>query len=485
MSTGRIEIKHIFPAETDWVVLTIRKTSNLLTLVPATFLGSTETKFAYAAPHPEESMVLTEIDPVMYLVTAYRSVDGTTLNQQLLQLAVDASTNAQYPITIYEYVVNRGSGDATPGSAWQDPSSGTNELRDERLLNKSYRVVERGTSLLLLSEYTDRSDVGGGFDFTTVDKNFEDGGVYFVIVNNPATATTGGGTTSGSSDYNDIVEVSANDTFNSATMANKILVSTYAGANKILLMAMPNLALVPDCKFRMQANGGTQRYFALQLDAGDTVPAYGDDLNVIYIGKGELVEFLVKSNVLYIISPLTGYERLGRRVWGDKQELNTLFRDGTQYNQADVPRLMQFVDTLPGGNVVPEGTMTNQWSFEQIVDGKTVYPNKGLFARDDGAGKIRVPDDRNMFIRAMKYTDATDDTERIIDKPGGYQVDGLKSHNHVGAGTWYGFGGQGIGNLSSNNDAVAQEVANRNQIVAAGGTETRGENIGMLPLIYI
>lgn len=470
--TGRIEIKHIFPDETDFVIFTIRKVSNLVTLVPATFFDgvttlTNQTKFVYPAPHPESVMVLTDIDPTMYLVTAYRSSDGVSLDEQLdIQLAVDASTGAQFAVDKFEYVVNRGFNNTSPiptgSEVWNDPVSGQNQLRDERLLNKDYWVVERGTSLLLTSEYTDRSDEGGGFDFTADGKNFEDGGVYFVIVKNRVDVlSTGPG--SGGSDYNDIVPMPGDLTFDQATMTSKTIVSTYAGSNKVIILSIPNLSILSDTKFRIQAHGGTQRYIAVQLDVGDSVMVRGASLNVFYVAIGELVEVVVKNNVMHIISPMTGYEKLGQRIWGEIVDSVTLRRDGVQYQQDDVPRLMQFVSLLT--NTVTEA----QWATSALdpKTGETIYPWKGFFAVDNLAGTIRVPDDRGKTIRALK-TD-TGDSDRHTQGAGGYQHH-RTSMKSVKVGIRNGVGGSSTGSISGT--GFSGQDSYSNWITENGSTES-------------
>lgn len=487
MGAGRIEIKHIFPSETDYVIWTLRKTDNLLTLVPATFFDGTTTtnnvtKFVYAAPHPESVMVLTNIDAGMYLVTPYRSSDGVTLDEQLdVQLAVDASTGAQYLTTTYEYVVNRGYNNTSPvntgSEVWADPVDGQNELRDERLKDKSYQVVERGTSLLMAEEITNYAD--GGFDFATAGKNFEDGGVYFVIVQNrqDVPPIIGGG----SSDFNDVVLMTASMTFDAALHTGKVIVAAYPGSDKVIQLAMPNLSLIPDCKFRIQTQGGTQDFLTMQLDTGDTVEVRGDDLNAVILGKGELIEVMVKSNVMYITSPLTGYEKLGQRIWGDKVELNTRRRDGTQYTQTNVPRLMQWIDS--GVTTVTEA----QWASSVVVDGKTIYPYKGFFARDDVAGTIRVPDDRNRFVRALLAD--TGDSERQTQGAGGYQIDKFKEHSHdvITTGDQAGVDpGRSLQRADNPGDGYSEGASVTGPYIEeAGGAETRPENTGLIPLICI
>lgn len=499
MAAGRIEIKHVFPGETDYIIWTLRKTSNLLTLVPATFYDGTTTtpavtKFVYAAPHPESIMLLTDIEPTMYLVTPYRSADGIALDEELpMQLAVDASSGAQFTTTKFEYVVNRGLGSAVPGEVWNDPVSDQNELRDERLNGKTYWIEERGTGIMGEDEITDRSDDGGGFDFATPDKVFEDSARYFAIVQNALDTAP---SVSGGSDFNDIILISEDMGFDAGTMNGKVLVSAYAGAAKVVTVTMGNLATIADCKFRIQTHSGTQRYIAMQLDSGDVVSLIGiDTWNVLYFGKGEVVEVLIKSNVMYITSDVPGYDLLGQRVWGDKVEKNTLRRDGTLYNQADVPRLMQWIDTLGGGLVVTEAV----WAGFTIdtLTGDTIYPYKSFFARDNVGGTIRVPDDRNKSIRSLLAD--TGDTDRATQGPGGYQHyrTGMKA---VKVGVRDGAGGSSTGTLSGTgfsgqdnySSFITENGSTQNHIrfnnasdAYTGANETRSSNVGLIPLIRI
>lgn len=496
--TGRIEINHVFPDETDYVIWTLRKVSNLLTLVPATFYDgvttlTNQTKFVYPAPHPQSTMVLTDIDPVMYLVTPYRSADGVSLDQQLdVQLAVDASSGAQFPITIYEYVVDRGESGTDPGEEWADPETGDHGLRDARLLNKTYRIVERGTSLLLLAEYTDRSDDGGGFDFDDPDKNFEAPGVYFAIVSNRVDG--GSALSSGGSDFNDIIEITGDTAFDSSTMNNKVLVAAYAGANKVITLTMQNLMVLPDCKFRVITHGGTQWFLTIQLDAGDVVSFIGyDDFNAIHLGKGEMIEIMIRENVMYVTNYDGDYKRVMREDGVKALEVNGVYGNGTQYNQADVPRLMQMIDKK-GVPTVTEAAWATGTVYDYIVEEngtlsptvyatKTVYEKKGMYARDDIGGTIRVPDLRDMFRRYMKYTDSTDDPER---KPSGQvsglQIDSFAAHKHQ---TSNSDGAAGGGKHTTGNQT--QEGGNLETYRTRGynGVETRGINYGELPQIII
>lgn len=477
MPTGNLKISHNFSGETGYVIMVPKKTTAPLADVVCTIDGVTnQTRKVYAAPHSQTSVLIENLFHEWYFIKFYRSLDGVSLDQEILTLAGNATSGAIYPITRFEYIVGRGEGELY---IWSDPIPGDVGLRDERLLNKTYWVEERGTGSLLQQnpseEIIDRSDEGGGFDFVQEGKSFEAGGVYVVTMIEKVDLTGEGG--GGGSDYNDILILDVNQDFDPATMNGKLLIAQFPG--NIGLLNFPNLSTLADCKFKLQSHFAFQRYVKMQFDVGDSITFLNQDLNVLYLGRGEFIECLIRDNVIYVMGYDGEYRRLGLRVWADKQELNSLLANGTQYNQSEYPRLMQFVDSLPSANVVSEAT----WASSQTINGKTVYPNKGLFARDDVAGKIRVPDMRNMHIRALKYLDGTSDSERLINKPGGYQIDRVGPHRHndvpkkindIDRGT------NGANSLFSLDDS--DDTSNAGEGISA---DTRGENIGLIPLIII
>lgn len=494
MKLGRIELVHNFEGEPTYIIIRLYKTSSPLTNVSMYVTGSnlgsqdatTVTQVVYPAPHQQESLVIEDLDPVMYDVKTYRSADGINIDEQITILACDAGARAQYSSTMFQYIVDRNNSGSDPN--WSDPVSATIILRDERLLNGNYRVYVRGVGLRGTDEYTDRSDLGGGFDLTIADELWETGQRIFVILNNRVDVTGDSDPSATmSGDVTDVYVISSDKDFDPTMMNGKLLFVNYASIINGKL-AIPSLATLPDCNFKVSTMAGLQRYFGLILDPGDTVATMNGDKNIVWLGKGEIVSIFVRNNVMYITSPLTGYEKLGQRIFGDRLQLNTVYRDGTQYNQDDYPRVMEFVEMLSVGNVVSETV----WNTSIVnSDGETVYPNKGLFARDDLANTIRVPDSRNKFIRALKFLDATVDTERNINKPGGQQDDAFKIHNHII--------NTSNSPLSNSGDADPARSGNHGDVsVNRGGlgasksigqtgntTETRAENEGLIPLLCI
>lgn len=380
MPAGRIEIKHNFTGLADFLI--VRWFKSTAPASPASGLvdGSTVTQVVYPSPHGEKSLVITEIDPEFYTVRFYQSADGATPDAELpVPLSIDASQAAMNILTTYNYIVGRGEEG--------DPVDGDTGLRDARLLNKNYSVYERGTGPMIdpedpSAEWVDRSDDGGGFDWVTDGKVFNEGAVYTVVVQNQQDIPDGGG---GGSDYNDIVLIDADTTFDVATHAGKVLLAT---DGVIRTLTMPLLASLGDCKFRLM-HYGNQTNTVLQLGMGNTVAFRANSVNKIILGKGEWVECLIKNNVLYVTSWQTQHELLGsiRWLWENTVEQNTLVATdstGSQLNESDYARVTEILDTLPAGSIVSLAS----WSA-----------NKGKWGR--GSGKFIVPYLVDQFIRAV------------------------------------------------------------------------------------
>lgn len=484
-----LTIRHNFTGETGYIIAVPKKTTAPLADVICTIDGvAAQTRKTYPAPHSEVSLLIEGLSPVWYTIKFYRSVDGVALDEEILTLAGNALTGALYPITKYEYVVNRGYSNTSPvntgAEVWNDPVADDQGIRDERLLEKIYWVEERGTGDLLDAEITDRSDDGGGFDFVDSEKVMVDGGVYIVKVIERVDAEPASG---GSSDFNDVVILTTDLDFDPSLHSGKVLIANWSSVVGIL--TMPNLSLVPDCKFRLQTHGGTQSFVGIQLDAGDTVEFRKSDLNVIWLGSGESIEVLVKDNVMYISDDKTGYDRVGQRVWGDVDiELNSVIRDGSLLQQADVPRLMQWIDEY-GVASISEGTGVSEWSYSVSVDGETIFPNKGKFARDDIGGTIRIPDDRDRAMMALKFTDGTTDSERASQGAGGFQQNKYRQHYHLSGNETHTDANYRRGAVHSirawGGTTTTNFAASTEDGSVGGGTKTRPDNTGLFPLLII
>lgn len=426
MASGFLNISHNFAGESQFIVIDWVKSTAQGTPVPGIVTGTglgvqdgtAQTQVYYPSPHVNEQLQVTELPEVWFLVRFWRSTDGIAKDVLLLELAGNARTGALYPITRYEYVVDRGYDNTAPvvtDGVWSDPVQDDTGLRDTRLLDKTYWVQERGTGDLLAAEILDRSDLGGGFDFVDAGKVMNSGAVYIVYV---ITQIDLFGDDSGAPSLDDggILILTTDQDYDPLTMAGKTLLADWPGT--VGTLTLPNLALLSDGKFTLDTNLGSQRNVVLQLDTGDTVRFRGEDVNSIILGEAESMDFVIKDNVLYALRPNTNHFRLGQRIWADMVLLNTLPCDGVSRLLTDYPRAEQLLDALPAGATVND-TVWN--TSQEEPDGQTSYPNNGKWMRE--GLNFRPPDMRSKSVKAIAATDGS-----IVS--GGYDHQQLASHYH-------------------------------------------------------
>lgn len=436
----------------------------------------------------DEVYNIININPVVHLIEFWRSSDDVTLDELLRTWSVDASRTADAPIVAqYDYVVDRGYTNETPvdtgDEVWADPVLDATQIIDERLngyTKDEIRFEQRGGIKYREDEYDLVTGGGvellGGFTFGDA------GQTYSVTVYKTVPQP---GVSASSSDYNDVLVITANGTLDN-TYYKKLVVANKAGSG-LLTVTFPDLALIANSKIKFQTHGGNQSFLVLQLDSGDTIKFLGENKNKIVLGKGEEIELLFKDNVGYVMHYEGDARRVGARLMDDIQRLNTLKADGTEYNQADYPRLMDFINALPAAQIKSYSDWSISTTPNYVVDQdggaeytKAIFPNKGFFAVDNVNSKFKVPDMKNMFIRSLKTFDSVDasDTERTSNKPGAYQIDAFRKHSHEAGGLWNESGTAHIASGGTSNEGEFR-------LQRSGGEETRGENIGLIPLIVV
>lgn len=485
---GFLNISHNFAGESQFIVVDWVRSNAQGTPVPGLVTGTNlgaqdgtvQTQVFYPAAHSNEQLQITELPEMWFLVRFWRSVDGVSKDVLLLELAGNARTGAVYPITRYEYVVDRGSSD--PG-VWSDPVSGTIELRDTRLLDQNYWVEERGTGSFITGEIVDRSDAGGGFDLAVDDKTFNEGGVYVVYVIAKVDLP---GDDSGLTSDEDILILDADQDYDQITMAGKILLSDFPG--DVGILTMPNLALLADQKFTLDTNFGAQRNVVVQLDTGDTVRFMGAEVNKIVLGQNESVDFVIKNNVLYAVRTNTGHENLSKVVWGYKQLPNTLFADGVSLLLANYPRVEELIDSLPASSVVDQTT----WDTTQSIDGQTVFVNRGKWMRD--GLNFRTPDLRDRMLKALTVVDGSVASGRYEHQKLLDHGHGIASNNDNGGSPNMSGAHSTGGNLGydlNGSSGPVNEFRSGGAVALATGTAVgdstnqKVNNIGLYPLICI
>lgn len=479
MPNGFLNLSHNFAGESqfivaEWVKSTAQGTPVVGHVTGAPGLGAQndtdQTQVFYPAPHVNEQLQIINLPEDWMLVRFWRSSDGTAKDVLLLELAGNARTGAVYPITRYEYVVDRGYNNTTPvvtEGVWSDPVTNDTGIRDTRLLDKTYWVQERGTGDLLAAEITDRSDAGGGFDFVELLKVMNSGAVYIVYVLERIEAN---GDDSGISASNDDVYIlNSNEDYDPVTMGGRTIIADFA--TTIGTLTIPNLAIVADSRFKIQTHTGTQRNLVIQLDVGDTVNFRKQAVNKIIMGEAEELEFLIKDNVMYCLSPSPNHDQLGKQIFAYMVLLNTLPGDGVSRVLADFPRVEELLDALPVTSVVNDTV----WNTSSVAaDGQTVYVNKGKWMRD--GANFRPPLIEGYVIKGVSQATVS----------GRREHQELMAHDHDlrGSFSYGGYDGGGntffrIRNLTDGFDTVSKVVSD------TGGTQNIVNNIGLYPLLCI
>lgn len=445
MASGRIELVHNFEGETGFVILRWYKTTAPLTAASGLVDGNTVTEVVYPAPHGQESLLIEELDPVMYFVKAFRSADGSTIDEQINVLACDAAIAARYILTMLTYIVGRGE--------TGDPVEGDTVLRDSRLENQNYTIEERGTGTIVPpgevgAEYVDRSDDGGGWDWIE-GKQFWEGGVYFVFVQNRVDTDPG---TSISGPYTDILTITEDTpyTFEDFNGWNVVVDSV----NTTVTVDLEELATLADARFKLITHTGTQRNTIVQLASGNTAWFRGEEVNKIIMGRGEWLELLIKNSGLWIIAGQTFHEQIGALLWHRSTTplLNTIIADGGLYDMEDYPRVEQYLDTI--------STVTlGAWTTDQ-----------GKWGRS--STQFRTPNLIDQFIRGVSSNPGRSQAEEV-----GPHVHQFRPGNGGGITTTPG-GGALIVNNSNPYNADGYVLTNT-------GTENRPANIGLIPHICI
>lgn len=133
----------------------------------------------------------------------------------------------------------------------------------------------------------------------------------------------------------------------------------------------------------------------------------------------------------------------------------TVVAFGGEFNRADYPKLWAWIEAYP------EFLLSEAyWQIKNNTDGMCAYYSSG-----DGVNTFRVPNLNEAFFRASNRGVGT------------YQADEFKEHTHS----------YEMGNRSSQYDSNNMEDGNKGTILATtgstGGSETRPENIALLPLI--
>lgn len=433
---------------------------------PTAYLGQTAPR-AFPVDYTYDILNLRR---VVHRFEYWQSNDGISLNQLIKPWDIDVAKQELPVIENYYYSVD--------GPAPTDPASGQLQLRDARLKDKPYIVLEKGTGHLIPGiDYIDRSDAGGGFD-RTAGYEFQNPAWYLVIVQDKIVVDNSETVTTGSAGITDLIIASEDNHTLDSTWYNKLILARYATGGTGILQ-VPALASIPDgTHLLFSTHGNTSRYLKIQFNGSETLLQFhGKDRNWIYLGRNESLELLIKGGAAYVLDDRTGYALVGQRIYGDVIDINTVLADGAIYPMSYAGRLIDWVmDNFTSGQLLDFTT----WGSLIFSDGVEVYPYRRFYAWDAASQQLHVPDSRDVYKRAMAVTSTLEAGYRM---PGSYVHDAAK----VDVTIWTGQGASDSGTINTGigyrGGPPSETEFKKKNIIGTGETRPRSELL--LPLIRI
>ena len=414
-----------------------------------------------AGPHGRSyqfSFVNNIID-IVYTIKMYEVI--ATVPNFIKGMDITVSTTTINIDTDIELIVD--------GGESYDPVNGATSVTVPDTIGKSCKLVQRGFGKFRETrspEYTHDTVTGefvllGGVTFNADDTYFIEIAPVFVI--NPP------GTVQPTSYFKSVTLITANTTLSTLDFGKLFICD---GANPVLTLQLPAIStMIEKVPMWIESVGTNNINVVIKCATGETISAIGTTSNTFILGKGERCQIIKLGSTLYGFTDCTDIKRVGQFDWGYISGPNRLWADGSEYNVADYPRLKKAMDTSQVGTVLDYTT----WATTQTIDGVAVAINKGKFALKGDGLKFKVPDLRNLSIRALNGTGT--DTERRSQGPGGYQYNDVQPHKH-GSGI-YKIGTAGHFSYGSGGGWILGTTDN------SGGLETRPSNIGLIPLIII
>lgn len=272
-----------------------------------------------------------------------------------------------------------------------------------------------------------------------------------------------------------IVPVTTNLTMNVTDHIGKLL--QVRAASNIITITLPDIGDedLPDntiIPIETMINNSFQCRITTQ--AGQYIYMRNTGVTNLYMGIGESLWLFKGADGWYVINDFAQvYERVGKIEASYKISINEVLADGSLLSRTAYPRLFEYALTL-GSSIVSEATWQTATG---TVAGRTVTnPYRGCFSLGDGSTTFRVPNLMNVALRGIKSMSGSD-TERLLNKAGGFQRHEFESHDHGfrRGESFTGSGGVGTGitGRGSNNQ---EDV----QVSSTGGAETRMDNVGIL-----
>lgn len=447
------------PGITNYLIITLYKTT-----APTSEID----RIVKPAPHTSPyNFEFTDLDAGEYIVNIYESVDGSTLGILKIDFWVQARTT-QSLITVGYFKVD--------GVDANDPNDG-----DSQYLNPALDGVDIQLLFLEgvgpLKEDVKWQQVSGGLGLLGGDKfihNQEWTYVYSAVVD--ATSSP-----SPTVPFTSILVKTSNHSLTTDELG-KIVVLSNAG---VIDSTLPNIATVTDEKgflFQCESPSGM-----VEAYGSDVIRFRGQDVSYIYFGIGESAKLIKGGGKWYVIDAQGSWDKIGERVFVDAIGDNMMVSrgdeiscDGTIYR-----RIYDWVTNLPPSQQVSFLT----WNGSDT--------KKKFWGVDTATKKLKVPNMQGMSIRGLKSIGGTvqspsfgTDSDRTDNIPGGFQASMVGPHDHSVS-----FGGNnfnrllmanGVSTVDSPDNTPGEPNLSQSQPMSdGGGTETRVDNVGLIPAIRI
>lgn len=238
---------------------------------------------------------------------------------------------------------------------------------------------------------------------------------------------TGGGTTTYASFIKGKKSVSVNTTLDPVSDINKII--QIRGAATSLTQTLPSVGdMAANSLIILESIIGNTKPQKISTSGGQYIYLNNEQKTEIWLHPGETVWLFRDDDGFYVIND--GFGEKYRNVCIPKPlykvGLNQVAWVGQLANRADYPRVWEFANSI-GSSLVNEAT----WATTTVtVNGRNVEkPYRGCFSTGDGSTTFRFPDLRNLGVRGLLGLTGTD-TNRHLNKPGGYQDDAYETHSH-------------------------------------------------------
>jgi hypothetical protein len=415
----------------------------------------------YPAPHTQVNLTVDNLNPVMHIVQAWSTTDGTTLLQLKGQCDIDASIGGQLAFDIVTFIVDRG----LTGTPHYDPVTPTNQYANPDLDGKTYTVFKPGYGPLIFGYHID-TIVGGGFHFID-GQEFSSTEEYTIMVSDLVATNT---VSSGAGYPKGVVAITADTAFAPAHYGQ--LLEIVGAGTGVITISIADINTIPDnTVFGINTHNGLQRYVTLQLPSGKYCQILGVQRNAGYISRGQEVTFIKKGAYLRVTAgAYEAFGRVGDRIYKDGAgPLNSLPETGGWYLKADYPGIARYVSELPIGDVVA-GT-------DDVTPGAADVAKWNV-----GTNKIWVPDAGGYFVRNADPNTDVDIGRSTVS--GNIEADMVGPHTHLvtppDANSNAGFGKTTTGNDAHEGTGIAPYATAANT-----GTETRPKNVNRYCYIII